>query len=177
MKKVLIAIAALAVTTAAFGQGTVNFVNRNTAIGLDAKILLPDKTGVTGADFKADLIAGPAGTALDKLVLVPNSTATFRTGAAAGYINGIAVTIPNIGPGAQATVAVRAYNGADYGKGTLFGTSAPITIATGNPTLTPPGLPTDLVGLQGFSLVLVPEPSTIALVVLGLAGLLIRRRK
>jgi hypothetical protein len=176
MKKILFALGALMVATSVFGQGTVTFNNRNTAAGIDAKVL--DKAGgvgVSGADFKADLIAGPAGTALSALTLVPNSTTSFRTGAAAGYVNSITVTIPNIAAGAQATVAMRAYNGATYQGSSLYGTSAPITIPTGNPTTSPPGTPTDMVGLTGFALV--PEPSTIALAMLGLAGLLIRRRK
>ncbi|MBM3838032.1 MAG: PEP-CTERM sorting domain-containing protein [Verrucomicrobia bacterium] len=175
MKKVLIALAALVVTTSVFGQGTVVFNNRNPAAGIDAKILLPGGAGVSGAAFTADLIAGPAGTALAKLVPVAGSTTTFRTGAAAGYVNSTTVTIPGIAAGGQATIAVRAYNGSTYAGSSLFGTSAPITIGTGNPTTSPPGTPTDMVGLTGFTLV--PEPSTIALAILGIAGLLIRRRK
>ena len=175
MKKVLIALAALVVTTSVLGQGTVVFNNRNTAAGIDAKVLLPTGAGVTGAEFKADLIAGPAGTAVTALVPVPGSETTFRTGAAAGYVNSITATIPGIAAGGQATIAMRAYNGSTYAGSSLYGTSAPITIGTGNPTTAPPGTPTDMVGLVGFSLV--PEPSTIALALLGIAGLLIRRRK
>jgi len=50
--------------------------------------------------------------------------------------------------------------------------------ATGNPSATPPTTPVDLIGLSGFQLAAVPEPSTLALAGLGIGALLmIRRRK
>ena len=55
------------------------------------------------------------------------------------------------------------------------GYSNPVTIATGGAG-TPPSAPAGLAGLQPWA-VTVPEPSTIALGVLGVAGLLLRRRK
>jgi hypothetical protein len=71
--------------------------------------------------------------------------------------------------------------GASYETATQFiGESAPVNIAGlggVNPT-TGAIVPTpDLSGLQSFNLRVVPEPSTIALGVLGAAALLYRRRK
>jgi hypothetical protein len=94
------------------------------------------------------------------------------------------VTIASVAPGANAVIELRAWDGtkgATYeaasaaGGGFYVGKSAQITIATGG-SGTPPSLPANLVGLQSFAIA-VPEPSTIALGLLGAAALLIRRRK
>lgn len=174
MTKGLLTAAALMVATAVFGQGTVIFNNRNLAAGIDARVVGPDGLGISGSELKADLIAGPAGTAVSALVPVPNSVTTFRTGSAAGYVNPITVTIPNIAPGAQATVAMRAYNGSSYETSSRFCTSRPITIPTGNPLSNPPELPTELVGLNSAC---IPEPSKHALAVLGAAALFFCRKR
>jgi hypothetical protein len=164
-------------SAAVHGQGTVVFNNRNTPVGIDAKIIFgPSGAGLSGSEWKADVIAGPAGTPFSQLVPVPNSTTTFRTGATAGYVNSLMIMIPNISAGAQATVAMRAYNGSTYQSSALLGTSLPITIPTGNPLSSPPGTPTDMIGLQGF-VVLFPEPSTYALAIFGAAIVMLFRRR
>lgn len=174
MKKLIITLAALMVTVAAYGQGAVTFNNRVTGV-VDARVLMPDGTGV-GAGFTAQLIGGPAGTAVDKLVALTPTT-TFRTSSAAaqGYVNAVDVTVPGVAAGAQATLVMRAFNGSDYASSGIKGQSGAITIGLGGGTLPP----TNLAGLQGFSVVaaVIPEPSTIALGVLGAALLMIRRRK
>lgn len=176
MKKVIIALATLIATVASYGQGTVQFNNRLTASGIDAKIL-SGGVGISDAAFKAQLYAGPEGSALSALKAVPGTT-SFRTGAGAGYISPIDVSIPGIAAGAKATIVVRAYNGATYETSTSFGTSNPITITLGGAG-SPPGPGAELVGLTGFSVAgaVIPEPSTIALGALGAAALLLRRRK
>ena len=174
MKKVIIALATLIATVASYGQGTVQFNNRLTASGIDAKIL-SGGVGISDAAFKAQLYAGPEGSALSALKAVPGTT-SFRTGAGAGYISPIDVSIPGIAAGAKATIVVRAYNGATYETSTIIGTSNPITITLGGAG-SPPGPGAEMTGLQGFTLTLVPEPSTIALGILGAAALLLRRRK
>ncbi len=176
MKKLIITLAALMVTVAAYGQGAVTFNNRISGV-VDARVLMPDGTGA-GAGFTAQLIGGPAGTAVDKLVALTPTT-TFRTSSAAaqGYVNAVDVTVNGVAAGAQATLVMRAFNGADYASSAIKGQSAAITIGLGGGTLPP----TNLTGLTGFSLSggtpVIPEPSTIALGILGAAMLLIRRRK
>jgi hypothetical protein len=170
MKKLIITLAALMVTVAAYGQGAVTFNNRVTGV-VDARVLNVDGTGL-GAGWTAQLWGGPGGTAVDKLVALTPTT-TFRTSSAAaqGYVNAVDVTVPGVAAGAQATLVMRAFNGADFASSAIKGTSLPVTIALGGGTLPP----ANLSGLQGFT---VPEPSTIALGVLGAAALLfIRRRK
>jgi hypothetical protein len=60
-----------------------------------------------------------------------------------------------------------------------LGKSALLSLpGTGDPAATPtPGLPVALTGLTGFTLVPVPEPSSFALAGLGMASLLIFRRR
>lgn len=178
MKKVIIALASLMVAAAAYAQGTVNFNNRITGV-VDARVLLPDGTGA-GTGFTAELLGGPAGTPVAQLTPL-SPTTTFRTTSAAamGYVNGVTVDVPGVAAGAQATIVMRAFNGATFASSTLTGQSAPITIGLGG---TPPGgaplPPASLTGLQGFTLSgTVPEPSTLALGVLGIAALALRRRK
>ena len=176
MKKVIIALAALIVTAAAYGQGTVQFNNRLTASGIDAKVLMPGGgTAVSDPAFKAQIYAGAEGSAVTALKAVPTTT-TFRTGNAAGYINPVDVSIPGIAGGSKSTMVMRVYNGATYETSTIIGTSNPITITLGGAG-SPPGPGAEMTGLTGFTLTLVPEPSTIALGILGVAALLFRRRK
>jgi len=180
MKKLIITLAALMVTVAAYGQGAVTFNNRVTGV-VDARVLMPDGTGV-GAGFTAQLLGGPQGTAVDKLVALTPST-TFRTSSAAaqGYVNAVDVTVPGVAAGATASMVMRAFNGTTYaasqafGSGLYSGQSAVFNASLGGGTLPP----TNLAELKGFSVVLapVPEPSTIALGVLGAALLFLRRRK
>lgn len=169
MKKLIIAFAALMVTVAAFGQGAVVFNNR-VPPDINARVLMPDGVTGVGAGFTAQLFGGAAGTAVGQLTALTPTT-TFRTGNAAGYVNPVDVTVTGVAAGAQATLVMRAFNGADYASSTIRGESNPITITLGGGTLPP----ANLTGLQGFTLV--PEPSTIALGVLGAALLLFRRRK
>jgi len=174
MKKLIITLAALMVTAAAYGQGAVTFNNRVTGV-VDARVLMPDGTGV-GAGFTAQLLGGPAGTAVDKLTALTPTT-TFRTSSAAaqGYVNSVDVTVTGVAAGAQATLVMRAFNGADYASSALKGQSAPITVALGGGTLPP----ANLTGMVGFSVAgtVIPEPSTFALGALGAVVLLFRRRK
>lgn len=170
MKKVIIALAALVVTVSAYGQGAVVFNNRVTGV-VDARVLNVDGTGA-GAGVTAQLFGGPAGTAVGALTALTPTT-TFRTTSAAaqGYVNSVDVTVPGVAAGAQATLVMRAFEGADFASASVKGESNPITITLGGGTLPP----ANLVGLQGFSLI--PEPTTLALGALGAALLLFRRRK
>ena len=72
---------------------------------------------------------------------------------------------------------MRAFNGATYEASLIRGSSGPVTITALGGVGAPPSLPADLVGLSGFTLTAIPEPSTIALAALGAAALLFRRRK
>ncbi len=178
MKKIILAVASVMVSVAAFAQGVVVFNNK---VGTDvvARVLLPGGTGA-GAGFTAQLYGGPVGGALTAL----SPTTSFRTSSAAaqGYVNGVNVEVPGVGAGLQATIVMKAYNGADFASSSIKGESTPITVTLGGGTLPP----ANLTGLAGFTMTgavtpppvdpVIPEPSTIALGIIGASALLLRRK-
>ena len=173
MKKLLLAVAALVVSVAAYGQGQVVF-NNFVPPDVNAKVTDASGAGLTSG-WQAQLWSAPAGTTDKSKFTALSPTTTFRTtpAAAAGYIVPTDVTVPGIAAGAQGSFIMRAFNGADYGSSQGKGESGIITISLGGGTLPP----ANLTGLQPFSVTIVPEPSTIALGALGVLGLLFWRRK
>ena len=180
MKKLLIALAAVMITAATYGQGQVVFANRVGAAGLDAPVtVLGSNPSVgPGATWSAQLYLSSGGSLT---ALTPAST--FRaagTGAAATadrYWVNQTVDVPGVASGGNATFVVRAWQTSlgsyDAAVGKAWGESAPFTVSVGGGTLPPANLTT----LQSFTVQVVPEPSVIALGVLGAAALLLRRRK
>lgn len=204
MKKVIITTLLAITASFAFAQGTVNFNNKVSASGVDGVITYAAGTGFGGAagakvdgattahpGAQAALYGGPDGATEDQLVLLVPAV-TFRTGAAAGYVNVGSLgsrSINGVAPGAFAIVQIRAWdaNGVagvtDYqsalngrGQGAYSGKSNMLRLVTGG-TGTPPGPAADLIGLQAFAITNVPEPGTIALGFLGLGALMVFRRK
>jgi hypothetical protein len=189
MTKLITAIAVLAAVSVGYSQGTVDFQNRNTAFGVDAKVVDLNGAGLEGTAWAAQLYFAPGVVANDSSLQAVGPIVNFRTGPAAGYIqiasDQRAVALPGVAPGAQATLQMRAWNtaaGATYeaAQGNLSagitGKSNLITVSTGGAG-EPPGPPAALVGLLGFQVVPVPEPATIALGLLGAGVLFLRRRK
>jgi hypothetical protein len=182
MKKLLVTLTAVLVSVSTFGQGTIVFNNRTGPI--DAPVRRPDGTGA-GAGISAQLflVTGAPG-AETYTALTPATTFRTTSPAAAFYVNQQTVSVPTVAPGSSATVVMRAWEGTSYdaaagGNGMLFGQSGAVTISLGG---TPAGggapLPDAiLTGLTGFNLTAIPEPSTLALGLLGAAALLYRRRK
>ena len=183
MKKILLAIAALVIAVSAQAQGTLTFNNK---VGTDvvAKVTRSTDTGtistVSGAGYTAQLVLVGGNGSLTALT----PTAIFRTGAGAGYVSQPTeeVVVGGVAAGSSGTFRMRAWNtaagsydAASTIAGNWSGQSANFTVSLGGGLL--PG--SNLVGLQAFSVTLtpVPEPATIALLALGGAALLIRRRK
>lgn len=185
MTRTLVAIGCTLLTAGAMAQGTVNFRNVNVAAGVSAPVFQADGTTRLGTGYWAQLYAGPAGTAAGSLVAVGVPVQfqnNITTGLPTGQVNGGAVDTGLAGA-SSATIQMRAWAGsaganyeAAFATGAGYGFSTPITVTLGNSAANPPTTPADLVGLASFNLV-VPEPSTIALGLLGAAALLIRRRK
>jgi hypothetical protein len=170
MKKLLVTLTAVLISASTFGQGTILFNNRTGPI--DAPVSRQDGTGA-GAGVTAQLFLSSGGTFT---ALTPSTTFRTTSAAAAFYVTQATVSVPGIAPGQSATVVMRAWEGASYDSALVKGESNPVTVTLGG---TPAGggapLPDALLtGLQGFTLV--PEPSTIALGLLGAAALLYRRR-
>jgi hypothetical protein len=174
MKKAIIAVASLLVSLSAFAQGQVNF-NTHITSGtiIDARVFKPDGTTAETAGFGQLFIVGAGN------VYTPLTPAgAFKTSAGgAGYINAGAATAPaGFGNGTTVSVVLRAWEGSagsTFDTAQIKGESAPISVTL----VEAPGTPNDLVGLQGFTLTGVPEPTTLALGAIGLGALLIRRRK
>jgi len=146
-----------------------------------------------GTNFTAQLWYGPAGSAEAALqaVTAAPGTVQFRTQATLqGFItpNVSAATLNGIAFDSTAALQVRVW---DNRGGTINSWAEALarsqtdpTYATGfsdiftSPVLVaPPNTPPNMVGLQSFSLTVVPEPSVIALGALALGALLLRRRK
>jgi len=172
MKKLLLVAACIVATVGALAQGQVNFNNK---VGTSVVAPVYDTDGTTtlaGTAFSAQLYAG---TSADSLSAV-GSVLSFRTGAAAGFVSGGgAVTVPFTTAGFFQMRAWESAGGASYeaavAAGKHFGKSETFSVT---PTVAP-ATPADLVGLKSFSLV--PEPTTMALGLLGAAALAFIRRK
>lgn len=177
MKQLLIALAALMIPLASYGQGQVVFVNK-VGTALDAAVTLVGTQYGPGPNYTVQLfLSDPSG------VVTPLTPAsTFRpagTGAAAiadRYWVSQDVIIPGVPPGTAATFVVRAWKTSEGSFETApldRGESTPFTVTVGGGTLPPANLTT----LQGFTVGMLPEPSTIALGVLGAVALMLLRRR
>lgn len=178
MKRLLLASAFVAAAATAMAQGTVKFSNYSTVDGINAPVFAPGGVKL-GSAYLGQLYAGPTA---DSLTPVGIGTG-FKdaAGVGSGYIIGGTATIGNVAPGATAFIQLRAWEaagGTSYeaaqASGKMFGSSTTLQIVTGGGG-SPPAVPAPLTGLASFTLV--PEPSTLALGVLGAAALLLRRRR
>jgi len=179
MKKLLIALAAAFIAVASYGQGQVVFANK-VGTSLDAPVFIAGTQTGPGPDYSAQLFLVGANNSLTALT----PATTFRkagTGAAAvadRYWNTQTVDVP-VAPGSDANFVVHAwltsagsYDAALAAK-SGYGASDQFTATVGGGTLPP----SNLTSLKGFNVTVVPEPSIIALGVLGASALLLRRRK
>lgn len=186
MKKLLLTTLSLvAAMTFVHGQGTVLFQNITpvNAPVFDERGTSAPRTqaGLQGAGFQAQLWAAAPGGQLQAV----GSSVSFLTGTSgAGFFIGGTRAIPGVAGGGAADIQVRAWRVADgatwqdaFNAGRGFGMSGVVRIQATGGGGDPPGPPVQLTGLQSFALV--PEPSTIALGIIGGLGtlLLIRRRK
>ncbi|MGA3179403.1 MAG: PEP-CTERM sorting domain-containing protein [Verrucomicrobiota bacterium] len=166
------------------------------AVGLTGPFTAGSAVYGYGNQFTVALYADAgAGDALSALSLMTQYEGVMRQTSSSAVLgtfipNAISGTDPGIPntPVASpiATVAVAAwYN--DGGTittlaqaeadGVPYGESLPVTITgLGESGASPPVTAPNLVGVQSFSLVTVPEPSTIALGLMGVCGFLARRR-
>jgi hypothetical protein len=193
MKKTLVlGMAMLVSTVLTYAQGTLNFANFSA--GVDARVLPApggSQAALVGSAYNADLYFGPAGIT-DPLSssLNPLGVAiAFQTAGGGGYFLGGTQTVPGFTPGTEITVQVRVWqsaaggsysaalanSGAFTGTDGHFGYSQPIQITLGGGTIPNP----NMVGLVGFPMQLsvIPEPSTFVLAGLGVASLLLFRRR
>jgi hypothetical protein len=185
MKKLLLAIALLAAVVTTYGQGRVNFSNGSTtAISTNDGV---NSGLISGAgNFYFGLYVGPQGTAPSALTLTLLATNTSIAGRLTGgnpapmpapYADGSTLTFQIRGWSSEG--GILSYEARrDSGTG-WYGQS---TVGTVTPTFSPTGAAalfgTAANNVAGFALTPVPEPSSIALGLLGLGAIaLFRRRK
>lgn len=202
MKKVVLTTIAAAFAVSVFAQGTINFQNRIVG-SVDAKIYLGApgelfKTGNTSTGFPAGTqtylgaaLAGAGYTAQlwgganeAGLTLAGGfNTTTFRTGTGAGYIAGstAAAIINGVAEGATALIDLRVWENLN-GTIATWDAAKAAGVSTGHFMFTSLPLggvspPPNMVGLQSFNIIPIPEPATLALGLGGAALLIFRRRK
>jgi MYXO-CTERM domain-containing protein len=174
MKKLMIAVAALMVSLSAYGQGQFVFNNRIPP-DINARFQLASEAGttsssLTGNAYTVQLLGGATGTPTAQLTQL--ATTDFRTGAAAGYVNPLTVTVPGLAGGKSADVLLNVFAGTAT-TGTPLSTFGPYPVVVQEAPNTPNNL-----ALGTSPLIVVPEPATLALGAIGLGALLaIRRRK
>lgn len=167
MKKVLIAIAATLVALSTYGQG--GLINFDT-LAVDFQVKRQNGAA-PGTGVTAQLFQNNNGT-LTALTPATTFLGTSFPAAAQVYTVPVDVNVPQL-PGTVASIVFRAWEGADFASASVRGETAPINVTLGGGIL--PAANLDALG--GQTLTLVPEPSTIALGILGAAALLFRRRK
>ena len=176
-KSLVVVVACLLGSLAGYAQGYVQFANIGT--GLNSPFKNVDNTALTGTGFYVELLAG-ADAASATTSIVPLFTGSFG----AGYFNGGSRNVANV-TGGSAFAVVRVWDSMGGTLATYAAAAATVgaKIATSNPfavTLQPSSTlpPTIMTGMPSLQLMtVVPEPSTLALAMLGIGALLLRRRK
>jgi hypothetical protein len=190
MKKILSVLAVLAVASAAFAQGTINFGNNASTAVMYTDAVTTTPTAVPANGGFVGLIYANAGTAG---TFTGGSLATWLTANPGWALLDYTKAINLAGRFTSATVTLPTANPVDMivigWKGTA--TSFDAALAAGDPTgasvkftidpeaigSTTPSPSIVTAGFAGMTLTSVPEPSTFALAGLGAAALLIFRRR
>jgi hypothetical protein len=176
MKKNILAAIAVIACAGAMAQGTLVLSTAPSAVGSSQQVKDALGAPLTGPQYAGQLYVGATETSLAAVGVV----SPFLTGGGAGYWRGtpspIATSLPLGGSGvAQLWAWDTSYASFDAAMAAgKAGKSAVFAITTGGQG-EPPAVPGNLVNFKGFSLI--PEPSTIALGLLGAASLLFFRRK
>jgi len=194
MNKLILGLVGLCVAGSVMAQGTFTFKTKS-GTTVDAKTTATDPTVlITGADgWKAQVLWSTSqngiysvatgtkvGTATEASI---GASYASTPAAAVGYITaGGDWALKGAAEGSTVWLKIDAYldpgnlgYSAAIAAGKLHGASDAFSVVLGAPTGSPPSTPTLLAGVKPW-VVTVPEPSVIALGVLGVGAFLIRRR-
>ena len=163
-----------------YGQGNVNFAN--VGVGLNSPFTDGSTAGnprLAGGTWTIELWAGPDAGGAGAVM----AGAAFSGSFANGFFNAGQRTISNV-TGGSAFVQVRVWDNmggtiTSYGQASStanvrFGATSWFAATLS----TPPATPATMVNMPALAVNVIPEPSTIALGLIGAAGaLLLRRRK
>jgi len=164
-------------TVGLMAQGNILFQNKVSNPLVDAKVTDSATMAAVAANtFTAALWAGLTADSLAPAIDATTGAAiaTTITGAT-GYFAGGSHSVQGIAAGVDAFFQVRVYDKASSSWATslINGKSDTITLKL----TAPPATPQALVGLKTFSVAPVPEPSVIALGVLGVGAFFMLRRR
>jgi hypothetical protein len=174
MKKLVIIAALMMGLTAAYAQKATVLLNNYDA---DKPIFAGAVGTLAGTDVMWQLLGNGA-----PVTETGSGTSIFPVSVDAGYFDVGVGVVAGVTAGDTVNFELRAWKGADYASATESG-SVSWSQATGswNDAAVPPAPPSGpALAVPGSVLVtttVIPEPSTIALGLLGLGALLIRRRK
>jgi len=194
MKKALLALAVVAAASSSYAQGIITFYNN--AIPIDGETIRPPAFAAAGATtyragvFQPDGTTGAGAGYTAGLFLasdaanpsaVPLAITTFRlNNTFEVFVAPQDVTIQNAPVGSTVNLIVRAWETAagSYAASTTRGQSDPWTSQPLGGTVpgNPPAANATMSGFMGLVMV-VPEPSSLALGAIGLGAMMLRRRK
>ena len=141
----------------------------------------PGVAGPLSKNINVQLLGGPSASQLQPVVIAGSTTSIIPLSAVDGFFDGGVGVVPGVTAGATATFQLLAFIGTNPKDAAGNNNpSATWTQATGKWDDTPPATPPSGPSLNnpaGVTVGGIPEPSTIALGLLGLGALLIRRRK
>lgn len=190
MKKLTLTAASLMAAVSVYAQGTVDFQNFLAPEGIGN-----DRTGapvVVADNIVAQLYWSATMSGVYMAVGTPTMVGDAFGTPFPGYFGALdAIRIDQITPaGGTAFFEVRAWEstygntfeaaiaaGPMNGRVALRGVSGPFEIDTGNPLASPPDIPPDVGSFMPNFSVNVPEPSVVALGIIGAGALLLLRRR
>lgn len=184
MKRALLVATGMVLATAVvLGQGNVLFQSKVTNPAVNFKILNPDGTVAEGAGKYTVELWGASGASGGSLAPLMGSKAgaaseLIRTplSLTSGYFAGGSWSVDGIAAGVesrfQVVVFETQYGSYDKQTAGFYGMGGIVNLSL----TAPPTTPGALVGMSDITLVAVPEPSVLALGLLGLGAFMIRRR-